>query len=153
MKNILIIVLILCSLFLVSGCLEESPNGGSVVCNTPYIRFEAGCCLDKNGNAVCDVDENNITEELIFKINDEDELKLDDLRLPFGKAEACVAIKRAIDKDMSCQGLNETQDGIFKLTQLCTEDQADEGFCEEEEPWSWIVLNTNMLTIDSVDLS
>ena len=152
MKNILIIVLILCSLFLVSGCTEGTANGGSVVCNTPYIRFEAGCCLDKNGNAVCDVDESNITEELIFKINDGDELKVNDLMLPFGKAEACVAIKRAINTDMSCKGINETKSGVFKLIERCTEDQADEGFCEEEDPISWIIINTNLLTIDSISL-
>lgn len=28
-----------------------------VVCNVPYIRYGATCCLDENGNSICDVDE------------------------------------------------------------------------------------------------
>lgn len=30
---------------------------GRLVCNSPYIRHGTGCCLDRNGNAVCDGDE------------------------------------------------------------------------------------------------
>ncbi len=28
-----------------------------IVCNPPYIRHASNCCLDKNGNAICDNDE------------------------------------------------------------------------------------------------
>ena len=28
-----------------------------VICNSPYIRYEKGCCLDFNNNSICDVDE------------------------------------------------------------------------------------------------
>lgn len=31
--------------------------GGKVVCNAPYIGFGDGCCLDANGNSICDSDE------------------------------------------------------------------------------------------------
>ena len=29
----------------------------SIICNEPYMRFGLGCCLDKNGNGICDADE------------------------------------------------------------------------------------------------
>jgi hypothetical protein len=42
-------------LILLIGCAaQKSP---SIVCNSPYIRNGAGCCLDKNINSVCDTDE------------------------------------------------------------------------------------------------
>ena len=47
-------------LLLLSGCAQEekpSATSGEVVCNEPYIRNEAGCCLDQNANGVCDRDE------------------------------------------------------------------------------------------------
>jgi len=33
----------------------------NVVCNSPYIRHELGCCLDKNSNSICDNDESTNT--------------------------------------------------------------------------------------------
>lgn len=32
-----------------------------VVCNPPYIRFSSSCCLDSNGNSICDRDEASST--------------------------------------------------------------------------------------------
>lgn len=29
----------------------------AIVCNTPYMRFGQGCCLDQNNNSICDQDE------------------------------------------------------------------------------------------------
>ncbi len=43
-----------------SGCVSVSDagqSGDSVVCNKPYIRLGAGCCLDRDGSGVCDSDE------------------------------------------------------------------------------------------------
>ena len=41
-----------------SGCLNQlTPQKEEVVCNPPYIRFGAECCLDENANQVCDRDE------------------------------------------------------------------------------------------------
>ena len=34
----------------------------AVVCNEPYIRFGTSCCLDQNGDGICDKDEQQITE-------------------------------------------------------------------------------------------
>ncbi|MFH0862892.1 MAG: hypothetical protein V1875_07690 [Candidatus Altiarchaeota archaeon] len=36
---------------ILSGCLTENP-----VCNTPYILVGNGCCLDENGDNICDRD-------------------------------------------------------------------------------------------------
>ncbi len=41
---------------------EKSPlTGAAIVCNSPYIRFEDSCCLDKDSNRICDNDE-TVTE-------------------------------------------------------------------------------------------
>ena len=39
-----------------------SPRTPDLVCNPPYIRFESGCCLDENGNRICDRDETDTTQ-------------------------------------------------------------------------------------------
>ena len=41
---------------------DEETAKNEVVCNSPYIKVGANCCLDKNKNSVCDSDEK---EELI----------------------------------------------------------------------------------------
>ena len=41
---------------LVSSSCGTSGNGG-VICNFPYMRNGTGCCLDQNGNGICDSDE------------------------------------------------------------------------------------------------
>ncbi len=36
---------------------NETKTTDAVVCNEPYMRFAAGCCLDQNANKICDNDE------------------------------------------------------------------------------------------------
>jgi len=55
------VILLVLSVVL-SGCLEEAETGVGVVCNPPYMRFGDGCCLDRNGNMVCDRDEPTTTQ-------------------------------------------------------------------------------------------
>jgi hypothetical protein len=50
------------------GCMTSTPpaigandRDLGVVCKTPYIRFANTCCLDMNGNAICDKDETPTT--------------------------------------------------------------------------------------------
>lgn len=47
------LVLMACALILFSGCIQTSQT----VCNPPYIQVGGGCCLDQDGNSVCDKDE------------------------------------------------------------------------------------------------
>jgi len=35
----------------------------AIVCNAPYIRYAADCCLDQNDNKICDRDERHLTPE------------------------------------------------------------------------------------------
>jgi hypothetical protein len=39
------------------GSIMPSGLGDEIVCNPPYIRFGDGCCLDADGNGLCDTDE------------------------------------------------------------------------------------------------
>ncbi|MBI2105884.1 hypothetical protein HYT56_03545 [Candidatus Woesearchaeota archaeon] len=68
MKKKLILFGILLTVFLVSGqgCQVDEKLAKEiasenidklVVCESPYIRFGTGCCLDQNNNKVCDNDE------------------------------------------------------------------------------------------------
>lgn len=49
----------------VPGIIEAAPTRqapqptttAEIVCNTPYIRVGAGCCLDQDANSICDKDE------------------------------------------------------------------------------------------------
>lgn len=53
MKRYYLILLI--GIAILSGCLSDS-----IVCNSPYIRFEDQCCLDENDDGVCDSDKPRI---------------------------------------------------------------------------------------------
>lgn len=53
MKKIIIGLILILSLVLV-GCSTETQE---VVCNKPYIKVGTKCCLDVNGNNICDKDE------------------------------------------------------------------------------------------------
>lgn len=57
MKRIALIVLIVVFSALFIGCSSETPTGGVVVCNKPYILVGTSCCLDSNNNNICDNDE------------------------------------------------------------------------------------------------
>lgn len=48
-------------IIVVLGVLFISYSNSKVVCDDPYIRFEAGCCIDINANSICDSDEGEIT--------------------------------------------------------------------------------------------
>lgn len=43
-------------LLLLAGCSQKS----EVTCNTPYLKVGTECCLDQNGNSVCDKDESSL---------------------------------------------------------------------------------------------
>jgi len=74
MKLKLILGLLAISLFLISGCENVDISGISknltkedinkiIVCESPYMRFESGCCLDQNNNKICDKDEGTSTNQ------------------------------------------------------------------------------------------
>lgn len=58
-----LIILLLLFLFLVSvlyglrGSITGAFTGAFVACNEPYVVIEGKCCLDENGNNVCDIQE------------------------------------------------------------------------------------------------
>lgn len=74
MKTLAMLGLILvCSIFL-SGCqgMDLSKvsdediariSKNAVICESPYIRVGTGCCLDKESNKICDIDERTLTQE------------------------------------------------------------------------------------------
>jgi hypothetical protein len=51
------------SIVLLLGCVSTQPNVTTqtiekeIICNKPYIRVGAECCLDQNDNKICDKDE------------------------------------------------------------------------------------------------
>jgi hypothetical protein len=58
MKGAIILTgILMMTVIVLSGC------GSTIVCNSPYIRHEQGCCLDTNDNSICDEDEGNIVIE------------------------------------------------------------------------------------------
>ncbi|MBD3388642.1 MAG: hypothetical protein GF416_06200 [Candidatus Altiarchaeales archaeon] len=52
-------ILALAGMMLLSGCICCGGLGGgdTVECDPPYMEYGTGCCLDANGNSVCDGDE------------------------------------------------------------------------------------------------
>jgi len=65
MKKLWLLLILLISIT-IAGCSELGSNFKSskgVVCESPYIRFEDGCCLDKDDNKICDNDESNVKKE------------------------------------------------------------------------------------------
>ncbi|MBN1544929.1 hypothetical protein JW898_05725 [Candidatus Woesearchaeota archaeon] len=48
------VLIILAITILLAGCAQRQPN---IVCSSPYMRHADGCCLDRNDNGVCDIDE------------------------------------------------------------------------------------------------
>jgi len=51
MKSSYFLILVVISLIFLASC------GDDVVCETPYMRYAADCCLDQNNNNICDLDE------------------------------------------------------------------------------------------------
>jgi len=41
----------------VKEAMQDVNQSSGIVCNPPYMRFSDGCCLDANGNSICDTDE------------------------------------------------------------------------------------------------
>jgi len=62
MRKLIFLFIVFVSI-LVTACSEISNSKSSegIVCDSPYIRFEEGCCLDNNDNKICD--EDDIEEE------------------------------------------------------------------------------------------
>jgi hypothetical protein len=52
MRQMIIFMAII--LLLLAGCAQKTPD---IVCDSPYIRHAASCCIDRNANNVCDDDE------------------------------------------------------------------------------------------------
>jgi hypothetical protein len=89
MKKLILLSLLLMSLIFLSACdgidisnlsdedLERISNK-AIVCNSPYIRFEMGCCLDNDNNSVCDKDEGANKDD----INSEKDSNHDDKNNP-----------------------------------------------------------------------
>jgi len=49
---------LLVGLILSVGCISQNqPPQETVTCNPPYIKVGNSCCLDQNGNGICDKDE------------------------------------------------------------------------------------------------
>lgn len=85
MKNIIVLISFLLLMVLISACDQidisklsdedlERISDKAVVCNAPYIRYAAECCLDQNDNNICDRDERELTpdeKEKEEKINKE----------------------------------------------------------------------------------
>ncbi len=67
-------------------------NTGGVVCNTPYIRHDTGCCLDRDKNSICDNDEAQTA------LKSSDDIKCD----PDGKATPVMT-----DKGEKIQSLSQ----------------------------------------------
>jgi len=59
--KLLIAILILATV-LIAGCTQQNTG---IVCNSPYIRHEVGCCLDQNENKICDTDEIDLCEYVV----------------------------------------------------------------------------------------
>jgi hypothetical protein len=57
-KRILVLGLVII-LFLAGCAAQKAPE---VVCNKPYIKYGASCCMDQNDNSICDDDEDVLFE-------------------------------------------------------------------------------------------
>ena len=64
-------ILSILSLLMFAGCVCGP------VCNAPYLRVGNGCCLDRNGNGVCDTDETTTTTQAMIEV-----LPMPDATLP-----------------------------------------------------------------------
>lgn len=64
-----ILIIILC-IFL-TGCklVESEKDSEGIVCNSPYMRHAAECCLDVDNNSICDSDEVVIEDNTTIKDN------------------------------------------------------------------------------------
>lgn len=58
----LLLPAVIITIVLASGCTQQSQEPAPTTtseefCKAPYIRLGKGCCLDKDGNSICDQDE------------------------------------------------------------------------------------------------
>lgn len=85
MKKIMILFLVFSVMILLAGC-------QTIVCKEPYMRFEAGCCIDKNDNNICDEDD---TGEETVQETAEEKVSLDNLKSAMNLPTKTVAIEEA----------------------------------------------------------
>ncbi len=57
MKKVFIPLLLISLVVVASGCTSQTPT-----CNPPYTLKGTECCLDQNGNSICDTDEQQISD-------------------------------------------------------------------------------------------
>jgi hypothetical protein len=70
----------------------------AIVCNSPYIRFDTGCCLDQNSNAICDNDESSLSAETTITHDVEKRLE------EYSKLD-CETI---VDRTNHCKSISQT---------------------------------------------
>ncbi len=80
----------------------------AIVCNSPYIRFETGCCLDQNNNSICDRDD--VNSSLLTEVPNLSE------NISYGKIISNSADWRDVYSSMLYASMSDVQPGLFIVT-------------------------------------
>lgn len=96
-----ILPLLALSLIFIAGCgttgnvinlkdVSKEDVNKIIVCDTPYMRFESGCCLDANNNKICDKDENKLNNETKIDTSTEKQQEKTSGNVILGSNEASI---------------------------------------------------------------
>src|SRR3989338_5692020 len=113
MKNLkeYILLLVILLALLISSC-SNKPT-----CNKPYILVGNECCLDKDGNSICDKDENvnnnQQKQEIVVKYQDKETCPFDCCINDDYKTKQCADGYEC--KRNKCEVLDSDGDGLSDL--------------------------------------
>jgi beta propeller repeat protein len=90
------------------GCTVPEGVGGTVVCDSPYIRHGSECCLDQNNNSICDTDEGTVVPDTSEEENETEEPEIETNETE-EETELCISEGGSIavipDPPSCCAGL------------------------------------------------
>ena len=71
MKNLILTSFLLILIVFLSGCASQPEK--QQTCNKPYVLINNDCCLDRNENSVCDINEKIVTENKTLDVEKPEE--------------------------------------------------------------------------------
>jgi len=128
MRKVILLYFLL-AILIVTSCkdsdlIKVSTEDADNVCEEPYIRYASGCCLDRNGNSICDNNEKTVVVE-------EERIVPEYCKLDIGSGLFCdrysvssnqisLSIKNAIQESITITSLSVTNSGCNPLLERVT---------------------------------
>jgi len=130
MKKLIIFLCFTIALF-VSGC--------EVVCEEPYIYHDVGCCLDTDGNGICDTDEGLVTDSDSYDDYDYDESDYEDTSSD--TTETAVAVSTSGE----CEDYYGSVAASYELYTTCVDNELTRAMLSGDPYYCSVAMNSDFI--------